>query len=539
MSFYSGSLLFTALSSLLLGIFVFLKGTGKTQNRTLALFSAALFIWCFGQFMGEIAAAKEAVLFWTRVGLAGAIFLPIFFLHFIFSLVENRENRLLGMVYVLGTLFLGFDFTPLFVADVMPALSFRFYPKAGIIYLPFAFFILGCFGYGLFLLFKSYREAAGARKNQILYVIIASLIGSLGGATSFLPVWGIDFPVLSHFALPLYLLIAVYAIVMHHLLDITLIVREGLIYSTLTVLFAGFYVLAILVTNYLLSHLVVFDPTLTIFLVVFVSVLVFQPLRDNVQKWVDRLFYQGEYRYQKTIDHLSNENRQLFRSLLQADKLAALGTISAGMAHEIKNPLASIKGMTQVLEENLADPNFIKKYQEVVCRQIDRMNNLVEKLLRFGHPPGLTLAQLELNQVIEETLALLSDQCKKKGIRIDLELGKLPQMEGDFEQLEQLFMNLILNAIQAMPDGGVLSIRTSSLSLLCVEISDSGIGIPDDKIDRIFDPFFSTRDEGVGMGLAVAYRIVKEHGGRIQVESKVGKGTTFKLWLPLQPKLSA
>ncbi|MEA3493091.1 MAG: ATP-binding protein [Candidatus Margulisiibacteriota bacterium] len=539
MSFYSWSLLFTSIASLSLGIFVVFKGR-KLQNTTLGWLSFAMALWCFGQFMGEIAGNKELVLFWTRAGVGAAVFIPIFFLHFILSLVGKAfaEKRTIGLVYGLGIMFLGLDFTAFFVADIEPALGFRYYPKPGVVYPFFAIFIFSCFGYGLLRLFLAYRDAYGARRNQLLYVLVAAIIGFSGGVTTFFPIWGINFPILSHYSLPLYLLITVYAIVKHRLLDISVIIRESLIYSTLTLLFAGFYALAVLATNYLLLRFVDFPPVLTVILVVFASVLVFQPVREKVQRGVDRLFFRGEFGYQKTIDDLSAENKKLFQSLLRSDKLAALGTLSAGMAHEIKNPLASIKGMTQVLDENLNDPEFIKKYQELVSRQIDRINNLVEKLLKFGQPQTLALKEFDLCQVIEDVLSLLENQCKKKQVEVVKELKHRPKIEGDAEQLSQVFMNFLLNAIQAMGDRGELSVKSAPRgpNFLCIEVRDTGAGIPTGKIDNIFDPFFTTRDKGTGMGLAVAYRIVKEHGGEINVESEIGRGTEFRIWLPIKQK---
>lgn len=542
MSFYSWSLLFTSIASLSLGIFVILKGR-KLPNATLGWLSFAMALWCFGQFMGEIGGTKELVFFWTRVGVGAAVFIPIFFLHFILSLIGKAlaEKRTIGLVYGLGIIFLGLDFTALFVADIEPALGFRYYPKPGIVYPFFALFIFGCFGYGLIRLFLAYKNAYGAKRNQLLYVLVAAIIGFSGGITTFFPIWEINFPILSHYSLPLYVLITVYAIVKHRLLDISVIIRESLTYSTLTLLFAGFYALAVLAANYLLLRFVHFPPALTVIVVVFASVLVFQPVRERVQRVVDRLFFKGEFSYQKTIDNLSEENKKLFHSLLRADKLAALGTLSAGMAHEIKNPLASIKGMTQVLDENLKDPEFIKKYQELVSRQIDRINSLVEKLLKFGQPQTLALNEFDLYQVIEDVLSLLESQCRKKQVKVVKELKHKPKIEGDAEQLSQVFMNLFLNAIQVMPNGGELSVRSAPRgpNFICIEVRDAGSGIPADKIDSIFDPFFTTKDKGTGMGLAVAYRIVKEHGGEINVESEVGKGTEFRIWLPIKQKRSA
>jgi signal transduction histidine kinase len=536
-----GLLLFTAAASLALGIFVFLQGPRKLPNSALSLFSASMATWCFGQFMGGVMGGKEAVLFWTRINIAGAVLIPVFYLHFVIAYIERvKENlRILFAAFFLAGLFLLLDFTPLFVADVAPRFAFRFYPVPGIVYPFFALYLAALFGLGFSKLAAFLKQSEGAKNNQAKYVFFASLIGFLGGVTAFFPVFNVDFPVLSNYSLPLYLAITVYAIAKHKLLDINLVMREGLVYSLLTFLFAGFYALSILLANRFFQDITRRNEYLTVFIVVFISVLVFQPLREIIQQWVDRLFFKGKYYYQKAISDLSAENVKLYHGLLQADKLAALGTIAAGMAHEIKNPLASIKGLTQVLPENLEDMEFIRKYSEIVPRQLDRINRIVEDLLTFGQPKDLSMQNVEIADILEEVLRLVENQCLKAEIKIEREYAKVPPILADAEKLSQAFMNVILNAVQAMPSGGVLKCRVKSTpGNVVVEIGDSGGGIPEERLPNIFDPFYTTKDKGSGMGLAVAYRIVREHAGEISVESEVGKGTVFKLCLPIEPKPS-
>ena len=535
------ALLITALASLVLGLFVWLKGTKKLPNITLGLLSFVIALWSFAQFMGGVLTDKELVLLWTRIGIAAACFIPVFFLHFILSLIDKTEleAKIIKFVYGLSLIFLALDFTRLFVADVAPTMGYKFYPKPGIVYPFFAVFIFTIFIYAFVRLVAGLKLSQGEKKNQLMYVFIACLIAFLGGITTFFPIWNINLPVLPSYVLPIYLLITVYAIVKHRLLDISVIIREGLIYSTLTLLFAGFYVLAVLFTNSYFQTLGHFGPFITSFLVVVVSAFIFLPLRNRLQAIVDRIFYKGEYRFQKTIDNLSQENKKLFAKLLQADKLAALGTLSAGMAHEIKNPLASIKGMTQVLQENLADPEFISRYQDVVERQINRINNIVEKLLKFGQPQKLDIKQIDLTQVINDVFALLDSQIKKNNIDLEKKIHSMIELEADAAGLTQVFMNLFLNAIQAMPDGGrlVITSKLESEGRLFLEITDTGVGISPAALGKIFDPFYTTKASGSGMGLAVAYRIINEHQGDIQVESTLKKGTTSKIWLPLkQPR---
>ncbi|MBU0502516.1 MAG: ATP-binding protein [bacterium] len=537
MAFLFDSLFLTSIASLGLGIFVFLKGNKKLPNITLALLSVSIALWCFAQFVGGLLVDKGFILLWTRFGIAAACFIPVFFLHFILSLIDRarKEGKLIFFVYLLGFVFLGLDSTKLFVADVALTPDYGYYPQAGLVYPFFAVFIFGIFIFSFVRLVFGLWQSTGEKKNQLFYVFIACLISFLGGITTFFPIWHVNFPILTHYVLPVYIYITVYAIVKHKLLEISVIIREGLIYTTLTLLFAGFYVLTVLFANSFMQSSGFIGPFFSNLIVVFISVLVFLPLRDRVQKLVDRIFYRGEYRYQKTIDNLSAENRRLFQSLLRADKLTALGTLAAGMAHEIKNPLASIKGMTQVLEENLNDPVFIAKYQEVIERQINRLNGIVEKLLKFGQPQKLAITRVNLKGIIEDVLSLLENQINKSDIKVEQKLLSELEIEGDAGELAQVFMNLFLNAVQAMPEGGRLLIAAVLQGpRVDIEVTDSGGGIAPQNLGKIFDPFFTTKGDGTGMGLAVAYRIIKEHNGEILVESKQGLGTTFKIWLPIK-----
>jgi signal transduction histidine kinase len=230
---------------------------------------------------------------------------------------------------------------------------------------------------------------------------------------------------------------------------------------------------------------------------------------------------------------LHEEMLKAQKQLLMADKLSSLGRVAAGLAHEIKNPLAAVKGMVQTMGNNLNDPEFVKDFKEVVPKEIDRLNNLVENLVRLGRTPKLQFSQVNVNTLIESTLKLFENRCQANNIRINKDLHPVPEIKADPEQLTQVLTNLILNAIQAMPKGGELSFgsRVASHGSIVVEISDTGHGIPGEKLKDIFEPFFSTKEEGLGLGLAITYKIIKDHGGEIEVESEVGRGTRFKITL--------
>ncbi|MFC1495898.1 ATP-binding protein [Candidatus Margulisiibacteriota bacterium] len=229
---------------------------------------------------------------------------------------------------------------------------------------------------------------------------------------------------------------------------------------------------------------------------------------------------------------LHEEMMEAQARLLHADKLASLGTVAAGMAHEIKNPLASIKGMTQILESAIKDNDkeSLEDFKKVVPKELDRINKLVQNLLTYSKPPTPQKAPLNINEVLEHVLKLFESEMMKKGIKLEKKLGEVPNRDLDQQQIKQVMTNFILNAIQAMPKGGKLEVKTSKAAeKVKIDILDNGLGIPEDKIKNIFDPFFSTKTSGTGLGLAITYKIIKEHAGDVQVKSKVGEGTRFTL----------
>jgi two-component system NtrC family sensor kinase len=245
------------------------------------------------------------------------------------------------------------------------------------------------------------------------------------------------------------------------------------------------------------------------------------------------------------------DNARLYENLKQsqltlrrADRLSSLGLLTAGLAHEIRNPLVAIRTFTQLLPERYDDAEFREVFHGLALKEVDRICGLINDLLSFARPSRPNVAEENLNDVVDGVARMLENQAKEKNVKITREFSvDLPKAWFDREQLKQVFMNLILNAIQAMRDGGLLVIATrvasdgdGSASRPCVqaEVRDTGIGIPEENLERIFDPFFTNKDGGSGLGLSISHQIIEEHGGRILVRSKIKEGTSFFVNLPLE-----
>lgn len=285
----------------------------------------------------------------------------------------------------------------------------------------------------------------------------------------------------------------------------------------------------------------------------------------------------------ESLELANKKLKQAQEELIRTEKLASIGRFAAGVAHEVGNPLGSILGYTSILAREETTREETHDYLKRIEKEIERINRIVKELLNFARPSRLEIQEVEINRIIEDTLSLLSYQKSFKNIETQLSLQpNLPMIQGNESQLSQIFINIVMNAVDAMPDGGVLRIETgehmvgnrtredleppfsprrkddpletnyshlrspSPLSifftkfskgdrLIKVKIADTGTGIKKEDLEKIFDPFFTTKDpdKGTGLGLSISLRIVESFGGEVKVRSEEGKGTAFEIYFPV------
>jgi signal transduction histidine kinase len=224
------------------------------------------------------------------------------------------------------------------------------------------------------------------------------------------------------------------------------------------------------------------------------------------------------------------------KQIMQAEKMAAIGELAAGIAHEIRNPLGIITGSAETIRRH-PDQKIREEMTNYILEESQRINGLIGTFLDFARPKEPNLTNCDLREVLEKTLLLLSPQAKTLGIEIEKEIPqKLLQVSADPDQMRQAFTNLGVNALEAMPEGGTLKIRVfrNARDKVWVQFSDTGKGIPREVAAKVFDPFFTTKEGGTGLGLSIAHRIITQHRGEIHVEGGEGKGSTFTIILPLE-----
>jgi len=690
--FFAGSIF-----TFLLGIFVYLRNSKAFLNKIWCLQCFGVSVWYFGRCMTAISVNKADAFFWNRILYLGAIFIPFLTLHFILVLIEKCKEKktLLFASYGLGLFELvGFDFSKLFVRDIVFYPAFGFYEVPGKFYL-FHFLMLGFPTYAVWLLIKEHQiTSLVLRRNQIRYVILASIIGFVSAATSFFPLINLNIPPIGAPFSAIYVFIISYAIVKYRLMDITVVVKKSVIYSLLILLFLTPCLLILFLSERAIFGS--FDYTfLPIYLFLFlVAAFVFPRIRVILERKVREILFRDEvacedvfYKLSKTIANvldlgdllnqlidiivkainvekisilvldnedtkfklgasyglnyqsdnllfpkedfffrwmqeknnlvireeieekvysdpgmssvnsrmkeigsevclpLIHENRliglinlghkkrgrlysykdfELLRALAnqasvaianarlyemlkrskihmrRADRLASLGILTAGLAHEIRNPLVSIRTFLQLLPERFDDTEFKTNFLNLTIDEVERICRLLNELLDFARPSEPNFQEADVNDIMEKVILLADNEVRAKGLVIHKRYdNNLPKVMVDKEQIKQVFLNIFLNAIQASYEMDEVFVETRLLEknerFVQVVIRDKGEGISEKNIEDIFTPFFTTKHEGSGLGLSISHQIVQEHRGTINVESKLGEGSTFTINLPINP----
>ncbi|MBI5029134.1 MAG: GAF domain-containing protein [Chloroflexi bacterium] len=252
-------------------------------------------------------------------------------------------------------------------------------------------------------------------------------------------------------------------------------------------------------------------------------------------------FHDSTGQFVGTVNVLKNitTQKRLEAQLIQSEKLAAVGELATSLAHEINNPLQGILGCLDLIRADVKQNPRALEFLEMTQDEIDRLATIVQRLLNFYRPAGETSALFDVRAAVENILALAAKRLQHANVSVQVEWQTESSMiQGVENQLKQVFLNLVLNAIESMPDGGKLRVeshmRQERGKWIVIDFIDSGEGIAPDTLERIFDPFFTTKTQGTGLGLSICQTLVSSHGGRLTVQSAVGQGSTFSVWLPAE-----
>jgi signal transduction histidine kinase len=367
------------------------------------------------------------------------------------------------------------------------------------------------------------------RKTKILYYSL--LVSFIGGGSNYLPCINIPIPPYGNMLVCGFTFGFLYLAFKYQIMDLKITLSRGFAYTILIFIITLSYFATTYITDFYLQRLTGYKSFLFSFLIATFTALAFVPLRNYLQNLIDKFIFK------KSIQEVEDENVYLKQEITQSDRLKSIAILASGMAHEIKNPLTVLKTFAEYLPNKMDDKEFLKKFTPMVAAEVNRIDNLVHELLDFARPAAPVLKPVNIHELITNTTELLSNDYLKHNIKINLDLGldNNTALLLDYNQIKQALLNILLNAIDAMPHGGKFNISTYpsfETDKINIKIQDTGIGINEKDLPHIFDPFFTKKDGGTGLGLAITYEIIKNNGGKIYVESNKDKGTIFILEFP-------
>ena len=526
MSIYSiPTFIMTALI-FLLGIFTYIRDRKSVVNKNFFLMSLSIFIWLLFTSIAYNFNDKSNAEFFLRLAYVGIVSVPLAAFDFVLAFLNISSYR--KFVYTMHAVWILLVVLILksdFIIDGVYVYFWGHYPKAGLLHPLLLFFTALLVILLIAFLINHYlkEKISLVRRFQIRYVIVACFILTLS-SVDFVANYGIEIYPFGWILVGSYLGIVAYAILKHHLMDIEIVIKKGLVYSVLAAIITAGYLIFVISVSRLFQGLVGYQSFAVNLLAVFSIGLVFNPLRDKIQHFLDKKFFKG------TLESLSEEKQLFEKEIERSERLKAVATFASGMAHKIKNPLTAIKTFAEHLPEKKSDPEFLNKFSKIVGIEVERIDSLVHQLLNFAKPKPLKLQVVDVHVVLNETLNFLSNELVKHKINLVKEYSATHfNIQADSNQLKQAFLNIFLNAIDAMPDEGMLTVSTSNSDInsqfTVISIKDTGCGIQKKDLPRIFEPFYSKKEQCTGLGLSIVYNIIKEHSGNIRLESKVGVGT--------------
>ena len=529
---YSVPSLLAAILFAVLGLFIFFN---KPRTKEKIIFS----ILCFQTFFWEIIwfnsffITDDAFLtYLAKMVYLTITPLPFTYYHFIVSyLKQKNEMKYVAAFYLFSLILMVLIFpTDLYIKGNQQFVWGNF-SNPGPLFILFVWGALISMLRGLVILRRALRDAKDdpVRRNQIGYLLLGLALYFFC-ALDFLQVYGAPWFPLGTFFFILSFLVVAYAISKHQLLDVQVVIKRTLFYSAMTVIVSMVYLSIIFVLHTLLLK---GNKEYGSFLVNFMGILfiaiTFKPLEMAVHRFMERRFFKG------TIAEIAEQKAKLETELERRERLKSVGILAAGMAHEIKNPLTVINTFADYLPTKYDDPEFREKFSRIVKQEVARVKEIVQNLLLFSKPSEPVKRECDLARILADITELLSNEMLKSNVKLVYDRTDCSACV-DADQMKQAFLNIIMNAIDAMPNGGTLTVSAVMLNdKALIAISDTGCGIPQDKIPHIFDPFYTDKEHGTGLGLAVTHSIIEKNGGKIEVVSEIEKGTRFVVTLPNKP----
>lgn len=512
-------------------LFFYIYSKGKTKlTRIYSYHLLSILLWGTGCFLVSTTKDPNKALFFWKYSYICVLLIPVFFYHSVYLL--NKAKNKIGLVFVYSQL----------IFFILVLLNNKMFIEPRYVYNQFYVFI-NSFYYSLsFIIWEvivilgnldliKITKSCSGNEKKALYLLIFTGIGFIGGTNNFLTGLNIDIYPYGNFLIPIHSFGVSYAIFRHRLFNLEVVIKKSIVYSILLALITLLYLLLVISIERTIQYYYGYTSIIISFIIILLIGSISIPLKNGIQKIIDCIFFQ------KPSIEIIDENELLRQEIVQTDRLKSIATFASGMAHEIKNPLTSIKIFCEYLPKKIHDQAFLDKFIPIVSKDADRINELVHDLLDYAKPSPPEPRPTDIHKLIEGIIEALSTNIVAHKITIirDYDLENIPPIPLDAKQIKQALLNIFLNATESMLTSGSILISTrlsSNNEQLIIKITDTGCGISAEDLPRIFDPFFTKKEKGTGLGLSITHGIIKEHRGKIFADSTVGRGTTFRIELP-------
>lgn len=533
MNFYAISALINLFTSLVLGGFVLIGNKKSNINIAFLFFAISIAVWSFGYYFWQISTDATSALFWSRVFMAGAIFIPPSYLYFVYvflDLIGKRINFLRITFFIFSVFFL-FNFTPLFISGTKPILGFNFWPQPGIVFHVFLLIWMFYVVYTTFLLFNGYLKTKGVKHQQIGIVLIGMAIGFIGGSTNYFLWYNLPVMPFGNILVSFYVATVAYAVIRFKFLNVKVITAQ--IFALFLVLVSLAEVFYSSSTMELIIRLAVFLVTVVFALLLIQSVLREVRRREETEKLSKEL--------KKASAELKKANKKLKR--LDQAKSEFLSIAS----HQLRTPLTVIKGyVSMMLEGNFGKvPKILRLNLDKVFISTERLISLVESLLNISRIESgrmeFDMRSVDLTESVSLLVEGFEKLAKEKKLKLEFLPDKnIPKVMADPQKVKEIISNIIDNSIKYTQKGSIIiSLHQESQSII-FSCQDTGIGILSEDLPRLFEKFVRGKGmmqvytEGTGLGMYFARMVVENMGGRIWAESPgKNKGSKFSFSLSL------
>ena len=532
MNYFTTSALINAVACTWFCFFVLTAPVKSKINSTFCFFLISITVWAICQFLWLSAPSKDLALIYSRIALTSGYFIPTTFLHFSSLITEEQDRfkKIITASYIINVIIIPLNlFTGLLFPSAQTVPHIKYYPLAGplfdLMFCQYNIFIVQ----GLILLRRKALSSPHFEKINVVFWGI--LIAYIGGLTNFPLCYNIQIYPIGNIFIPAIVISVFYGILRFQLMDIRIIIQKNLIYTIMVIFISLLYFFSIFIIEHYFKEIIGYKSFVISILFALVISLIFIPLKNFVQSLTEKVIFKGNYL------EITQQNEQLRQEVAQTERLRSIAILASGLAHEIKNPLTPLKTFSEYLPSRIDDKEFLKKFSTIIDHEVTRIDKLVHELLDFAKPSPADLKPNNIHHLLNNTIDLLSNDFIKNKINVLKHFSTSEDiiLNIDQNQFKQAMLNLILNAIDAMPNGGSITFSTVLINnqTFQLKIHDTGSGIDPKDISHIFDPFFSKKDHGTGLGLSVTHEIIKNQQGKIFVESKKGCWTSFIIELPL------